>query len=154
MESANMENAKLIVSIVAALVAAASFIISRRADARSKKAEAIKSMLGEKESVAFAALKLLRDGLPANLADRKLLISALMQACVFESSSRARALLYRVIENNRAAYGNEFEEELKTIKEIFDSMDSYKFPKEEFDLGHGRKRISAVERVIVVKTHA
>lgn len=143
-----MESAKLIVSVLAALVAVASFIIARRADARSKKAEAIKHLLGAKESVAFAALKLLRDGLPKDLKDRKLVISALMQACVFAGSDRARALLYRVIEKNRKDFGEEFKAALQSIEETFDSMKSFNFPKEELNLERGRKRISAVGRVV------
>ena len=143
-----METAKIIVSVVTVLIAIASFIIARRADIRSKKAEAIKNLLGEKETVAFAALKLLRDGFPRNSRDRNLIVSAFMQACVFERSDRARALLYRVIEMNRARYGVELREALLSIWKTFDSMEGYGFRKEELDLHTGRNRISAVEKVI------
>lgn len=143
-----METAKLIISVGTVLVAIASFIIARRADVRSKKAEAIKELLGEKESVAFAALKLLRDGLPEDEAERRLVLAALMQACIFEGSDRARALLYRVIEKNRAKFGSELKDALQAIRDTFDSMDSYHFTKEELDLERGRRRISAVEKVI------
>jgi hypothetical protein len=149
-----METAKIIVSVVTVLIAISSFVIARRADIRSKKAEAIKNLLGEKETVAFAALKLLRDGLPRSSRDRNLVISALMQACVFERSDRARALLYRVIEINRAKYGDEFREALLSIWKTFDSMEFYRFRKEELDLDTGRNRIAAVEKVVGIHKHA
>src|ERR671919_257578 len=108
-----METVKLVVSVVSVLLAIAAFVIARRADTRAKKAEAIKELLGEKESVAFAALKLLRDGLPSRVADRQLVLPALMQACVFEGSDRARALLYRVIELNRVKFRDELRSALQ-----------------------------------------
>jgi hypothetical protein len=143
-----METWKLVVSIASALVAIASFVIARRADASAKKAESVKNLLGEKESVAFAALKLLRDGLPDNEADRRLVTSALMQACVFEGSDRARALLYRVIELNRVKYRGEFQDALQKIKDTFNSMETYQFQPDELDLSRGARRISTVERVV------
>lgn len=143
-----MEIAKLLVSVIAVLIAVASFIIARRVDIRAKKAEAVKTLLGNKESVAYAALKLLRDGLPNEAEERRLVLAALMQACVFEGSDRSRALLYRVIELNRAKYRPEIQEAHKTIRDTFDSMDRYQFPKEELNLNRGRIRISAIEKVI------
>lgn len=143
-----MEVVKLVVAVLTVAIAIASFIIARRADVRSKKAEAVKSLLGEKESVAFAALKLLRERLPPNEGDRRLLFAALMQACVFEGSDRARALLYRVIELNRGEFREELRTTLLAIKETFANMDQYEFTKEELDLERGRRRIGAVERVI------
>jgi hypothetical protein len=92
-----METLKILATVAAVLISVASFIIARLAGSRSKKAEEVRNLLGDKESVAFGALKLLRDGFPENPRDRKLVIAALMQACVFEGSDRARALLYRAI---------------------------------------------------------
>lgn len=148
------EAGKLIVSIITVLVSIASFIIARQADARSKKAENIKHLLGEKESVAFAALKLLREGLPAGEAERKLVISALMQACVFEGSDRARALLYRVIEKNHDDNSKEFEDALQSIQDTFNIMNAYNFSKEELNLERGERRIAAVRKVVNRATHA
>ena len=88
-----------------------------------RKLEDVKSLLGEKESVAFAALKLLREGLPAKEGDRRLVLAALMQACVFEGLDRARALLYRVIELNRVQFREELQRALRAINETFASMD-------------------------------
>lgn len=143
-----MEVAKFAVAAAALLISVASFIISRRADARAKRAEAIKSLLGEKESVAFAALKLLRDGLPENDSERQLVIAALMQACVFEGSDRARALLYRAIEAQRTKHREEFRRALKAIEDTFTNMRGYGFAKDELDLSRGERRVAAVKKVI------
>jgi hypothetical protein len=71
-----------------------------------------------------------------------------LQACVFEGSDRARALLYRVIELNRVSFRAEFQDALKNIKETFDSMTRYSFRPEELDLSRGQRRLSVVETVI------
>ena len=147
-----METVQIIVSVVTVLVASASFIVARRSDVRSKKAELIKNLLGEKETVGFAALKLLQDGLPKNKRDRSLVVSSIVQACVFERSDRARALLYRAIEKNREAYGDEFKEALEKMRNTFERMDTYKFTKKELNLETGRTRIVAVDRVINPKS--
>jgi hypothetical protein len=69
-----MEEIRLVVSIVAVLLATASFILARRSDERPRKAEAIKSLLREKETVPFAAPQLLRDGLPESAEEQRLLL--------------------------------------------------------------------------------
>lgn len=143
-----MEEIKLIVSIAAVLLSIASFVFARRSDERTRKAETIKNLLGEKETVAYAALKLLRDGLPEEAEERRILLDAMLQACVFEGSDRARALLYRVIEKNREQYRAEIGKSLQAIRETFKSMDVYKFDKTELDLERGQRRISALQRVV------
>jgi hypothetical protein len=143
-----MEIVKLVIAVTSAVLAVASFVIARRADVRAKKSESIKQLLGERESVAFGALQILRDGLPTEPKDRLLVIAALMQACVFEGSDRTRALLYRVLEVNRIKLRDELRSALQVIRDTFDSMDRYQFVKEELDLDRGRRRIAAVEKVI------
>ena len=71
-----------------------------------------------------------------------------MQACVFEGSDRARALLYRVIELNRVKYHSEFKDALQAIENTFKSMSGYQFQNEELDLSRGHRRISAVAKVV------
>ncbi|MFF5004168.1 hypothetical protein ACFY3G_15150 [Streptomyces phaeochromogenes] len=143
-----METAKGLVAIAALIVSVTSFFVARLADSRAKKAEDVRNLLGSKESVSFGALKLLRDGLPNASADRKLVIAALMQACVLEGSDRARALLYRVIEENRNKYGPEFRDALQTVTDTFASMSGYRFTKEQLDLGRGELRVQAVHIVL------
>jgi hypothetical protein len=53
-----METLKILATVAAVSISVASFIIARLADSRSKKAEEIRNLLGDKESVAFGALKL------------------------------------------------------------------------------------------------
>lgn len=143
-----MSMAGVIVSVVAVIVSSASFITASLANRRARKAEDIQALLGEKETVAFAGLKLLESGLPTDGEQRRILIRAVIQACVFESSDRARALLYRVIECNRDAHRPEFEAALDEIVQTFASMNAYGFNSEELDLRRGERRVSAVQRVI------
>ncbi|MDD7942962.1 hypothetical protein PHK61_31605, partial [Actinomycetospora lutea] len=95
-------------------------------------------------------LKLLRDGLPParDKANRHLAISAILQACLFESSDRARAILYRAIEKNLVEAHDEFKRALAEVVDIFTAMDRYDFDKSELDLARGRRRIETVEKVI------
>ena len=143
-----LEVANLAVAVAAFVLSFAAFVLSQRASALAKRTETITHLLGEKESVAFAALKLLRDGLPADVKHRKLVVAALLQACIIERSDRVRALLYRVIEVNRASYRAEFRVALTFIEETFVSMARYGFTPEELDLKRGGTRLSAVQKVI------
>jgi hypothetical protein len=137
------------VSAMALLLAVLSFYVARGAERRARKAESVKELLGEKETVAFAALKLLRDGLPAERKQRELVVDALIQACVFEGSDRARALLFKVIEENRGTSGPGLAAALERIEGIFTRMDEYRFDRDELDLERGKRRIRAVRRVVL-----
>jgi hypothetical protein len=64
----------------------------------------VKAFLEGKDSIAFVALTLLRDGLPSESKQRKIALAATIRAYVFEGSGRARALLYRVVRLNRVKY--------------------------------------------------
>jgi hypothetical protein len=143
-----MKMATLTVSVVAVIVAIMSFVLAQVAAARSRKAEAVRNLLGEKENVAFGALKLMRDGLPTSDKERKLIVAAVIQACVFEGSDRARALLYRVLELN-SRYHREFLDSLRDVEETFDSMDRYGFTHEQLDLSRGSRRIKTVRAVLM-----
>jgi hypothetical protein len=142
-----MQIASLIVSIVAAAVAGVSFFLAQLADVRSRKAETIRNLLGEKETVAFGALKLMRDGLPNNDKERRLIVDSVIQACLLEGSDRARALLYRVIETNPQRH-SEFIRSLRSLEDTFSSMSQYSFTKEDLDLSRGERRIKAVRKVV------
>lgn len=143
-----MDALRLLVPVLALIVSLASFVVAWMADARSRNAEDVRNLLGEKESVAFGALKLMRDGLPTHPKDRKLLMLALMQACVFEGSDRARALLYRVIQKNRTSYQSELDQALRDVEETFGSMERYEFREDELDLSRGQRRVAAVRKVL------
>ena len=144
-----MADIELATSVTAVVISAASFWFALQADIRSRKAEAIKNLLGEKETVSFAALKLIKQGFPKFDAElRRLLIDAVLQASVLEGSDRARALLYRVIEDNRSRYHRELWDSLKRIRQTFENMERYHFTHEQLDLTKGLMRLDTVQRVI------
>jgi len=116
-----MDAPTVVVPVLALIASAASLGVALRADYRSQKAEAIRNLLGEKETVSFGALKLSRDGFPKSRRDRQLLIEALIQACLLEGSDRARA--YR-------------------------SMAQYAFSPKELDLTNGKRRLAAARKVL------
>lgn len=143
-------------SFLALLVSAISFLTAWCADRRTRKAESIKELLGEKESVAFAALRLNRDGLPKNKRQRNLIIEALIQACIFEGSDRTRALLYFVIQKNYKSYSKQFEHSYKTVASIFKVMGDYKKSTDQstqseiLNLKRGRERLEILRIVLDV----
>ena len=160
-------------SILAFVVSLASFSFAWAASRSAARAEEIKNLLGEKESVAFGALKLLRDGLPGEprtvgprgallqrggrLGDdsrqRALVIGALMSACLFESSDRARALLLSVIEKYRGTpFRGDFEHQYELFKDTIESMKRYDFTPKEFDPGSAEVRLEAVRKVMRYET--
>ena len=77
-----MEETELVVSVAAVRLSLASFWIAQHSAAKARKKEALTHLLGDKETVSYAALKLLRDGLPRRKRERALVISALVQACI------------------------------------------------------------------------
>ncbi|SNS27521.1 hypothetical protein SAMN04488107_2005 [Geodermatophilus saharensis] len=143
-----METAKLVVSILAVVLALASFVVAQHSAAKARRAEDVRNLLGDKETVAFGALKVLRDGLPPQRKSRELLIGAILQACIFERSDRARALLYRVMERERVRYGSEFRAAYQRVEETFTSMSAYGFTPEELDLRRGTKYLNVVKKVL------
>lgn len=142
------ESLKIAISVMALTISMFSLIVAQLASRRAKRAEDIKALLGEKEAVAFAGLRLLRDGLPKNDKQRELVIPALVQACLFEGSDRARALLYMVIERNRPKYGKEIKAAVEGLSHAFERMNSYNFNQDELDLSRGRLRLGALKRVV------
>src|SRR6476469_5409112 len=91
-------------TVIAAIAVVLSYVSGQQANARADEAEKraqrsedITALLGEKETVAFAALKLQNTGLPERLEEQTAMLGAIATACVFTSSDRARALLYDVI---------------------------------------------------------
>ena len=132
----------------AVMVAVSALGLSAYAEHQRRKSEALKELLGEKESVAFAALRLIRDGLPRGMSDRSTTLDAVMQACVFERSDRSRALLYRVLDDNRTTHGEQIDAAYRRIKATFDSMARFGFTREQLDLSNGLVRLETVERVL------
>src|SRR5262245_52342856 len=102
--------------VIAAIAVGLSYVSAQQAarsqaaaELRAAKAEDVTALLGEKETVAFAALKLQKSGLPTDPDERVLMLGAITTACVFTSSDRARALLYDVLHRHRDAGRSEIE---------------------------------------------
>jgi hypothetical protein len=153
------------VDVAAVIVAALALVFSvyslfvlqrerQMAEKRAKDAEDITRLLGENETVAFAALKLQTDGLPPDLEHRKLVLGAMMTACVFTNADRARAILYDVIDmcRNEEPYNSEIREALDNVTRTFRTAQMYDFPRpttldHRFDLSKGMYRLRLVETV-------
>src|SRR5215212_6446530 len=108
------------IALASGFVAFVAVSWSIRETLRARRLENIRDLLGEKETVAFAAVqlmrgqtirtakhnildqttKLLRRLVGMKEEDYSALFDAIICACVFESSDRARALLYDVIYKN------------------------------------------------------
>lgn len=142
-----MTDAEVGLSTAALIISLGSFVFALVRDFRSRRAETVKNLLGEKETVAFAALKIRRKGLPRWKKERKLVIDALMQATLLEKSSRARALVYSVIKENDAKRGAEFDEAFGTLRDIVDSAKRLGLPREQLNLDTAKNRIDAVDTV-------
>ena len=123
-------------------------IKAQEAEALRLKAEDIKLLLGEKETVGFAAVKLLKEGLPKSEADRAQVISALFNGCLFEGSDRARAILFYLIHSNRDLYSNEFESAYDRFYKVITTMNDYGFDKDALDLVKAKLRIKALRTVL------
>jgi hypothetical protein len=136
------------ISAGAFVLAGASFWMAQTASSRSRKSEDVKALLGDRESVAFASLKLLREGVPNSRSDRETVIHAVVQACVFESSNRARALLYRVIAENCTRYPTSIDDAVRSVERTFSDVALYELGKDHIDVRHGLARLDAVKKVI------
>ena len=155
--------AQVIVTSVAVVVSIGSLVFAWHASRRAARAEDIKSLLGEKETVGFGALKILREGLPGERPtrlprpgwwkkrvdqQRELIVTAVIAACVFEGSGRARALLFRVVEKYRTTgFNDEFESKWGDFKKAVDSMKEYDFTKKP-SLTKADRRLEAVRKVL------
>jgi hypothetical protein len=176
---------EVVVAILALIVALASFGFAWAGSREAARAEEIKNLLGEKETVGFGALKLLLEGLPGEPAEldestrrwrsfaidampaplrrmwrrrkarqRDLVIAAIMAACLFERSDRARSLLYRVIDKYRDSdFKSEFDTHFVRLEKTVKLMDCYKFRKQEFNPSTTKLRLSAVEKVLQPTRH-
>ena len=101
--------ATAVISLVATIVALLALSYSRRDRAESQRAleldalrrqqdALLSSLQGDKEAVGFMALQLVRDPQLVTDANRTRLFCALCLAFVFESSSRARALILKALQ--------------------------------------------------------
>jgi hypothetical protein len=128
-------------------VSFSTFAIAEWRNRRARRAERIRNLLGDRSTIAYAALRILDEGLPQKQEERRAIIEAIIHACIFEGSDRARALLYQVIDQNRQ-YRNEFDGALQRVEASFRNMSAFGFEPEELDPALGLRRISAVSKAI------
>ena len=72
-------------------------LFTRAAEERVRKLENVRELLGEKETVAYAALLIGRDGLTDDPTERKLVLDALLLAGLLKGSDRAQAMVFWAI---------------------------------------------------------
>ena len=129
-----------------------TFAIAEWRNRRARRAERIKNLLGDRSTIAYAALRILDEGLPQNEKERTPIIEAIIHACTFEHSDRARALLYQVIVRN-THYRKEFDAALQKVAATFGDMSTFGFDPGELNLVRGLRRISAITKAIKGPPH-
>lgn len=159
-------------TLIAAALAFATVTISTTFNiyqyTQIRKVEAVKNLLGEKETVAYAARKILRDGLPGDLKEqrsmkdnviqrlmrprrlkeRRSLLDAILQACIFEKSDKARVFLYYVVQ---MYYDDEYLiESFCKLEKAYQGIGDYHFNEKQLDLEHNKvhERLKAVKQII------
>lgn len=143
------------IAVAAFLFSLITFLYSekraKKAEKTAAKALDLQRLLGEKEEVAFAALKLLREKLPKNEKERGEIITAIIQACIFERSDRTRAFLYRVISENLTDNRKTFVEEFKKIEGIFNEAQIRGLIAEEDLAKNAKPRLEALGKLILIQ---
>jgi hypothetical protein len=112
------------------------------------KSELLKALQGEKEAVGFTAMHLARKGLPEAPEDREKVILALVQAAVFTSSDRARAMVYAVLRKSLEAHGREIAQQVDLLEEQFKQFAQFDLNQDELDLVRGHRRLAALRKVM------
>lgn len=110
------------------------------------KAEILKALQGEKESVGFTAMHFARVGLPADQHERDQVITSLVQAAVFSGSDRARAMIYHVLRTK--ADNQEVAAAVQNMDRLFGTAEAWGLDPEELDLERGLRRIEALKKAL------
>jgi hypothetical protein len=128
-----MDEIRTAVTAIGVLIAVASLFIARHADRQAKKSTSLMHLLGRKESVAFAAIKLSREGLPKDRDERTVVLQLLMQAIVYESSDRTREILLSTLSEHWKDYSSDIESAHSFVVEKFRSIQKYNYSDEELN---------------------
>ena len=114
-------------------------------DALRRQQEGLMAALqGEKESVGFMALQLARDPNMINESNRTRMLSALCLAFVFESSSRARALVLKTL-RNLSVDDETYEQITSILKEVMADFIAYEDDIGPEELKKYRERLKKLE---------
>ena len=90
-----------IIKAVGPTIAASVFIYNIIKDRKAKKREEVSQFLGDKKPVAYAALKIIREGFKGTSEEISEQIQMVIQGRLFEGSVRARILLYSIVSANK-----------------------------------------------------
>lgn len=135
------------VGIAAVVIAVVSLWFSHRADRRTQRAARIQELLGDKQTVAFGASKLLWEGFPED-ADRPLVVRAVVNAYLFSSSDRARGMLLAALDEHRDEVGEQFGIELTRLTTTYDNVKRFGLSEDELDLHRADERLAALWKVL------
>ena len=149
----NVELLKANGPTITAIIAEVLFFYNREKDKKGQKMQDLNNFLGNKEPVAFAAFKILREkGFKGSEEEKKEQIYTVIQGCLFEGSDRARAILYHVVnkykdEKEYASHFNEaFNHLIETSKEIYE----WKLSENELDCKNFSARMSVLRKIFKV----
>jgi hypothetical protein len=121
--------------------------IVRRLEARNM--ELLRSLQGEKESVAYTALQFLRGGLPKNDSQYKnQVIESLVLGAVFQGSDRARAMIFSVLMDGVEKNKEAIEAAINLVEAKFEQFDDFQLSQMELDLSKARVRLGALKKVL------
>jgi hypothetical protein len=134
-----------VLSLIVAVIGVGFGIIQYR---RAQQLEDVRALLGEKETVGFAAVQLGQRGLPSKEQQRRLVLDAIMQACLFASSDRARVLLYWVMKENLRSHDQEVKVAFRRIDDIWQLVKGYQIDPKQFDMASGDRRLDEIRTVI------
>ena len=134
-----MDEIRTAATAIGVLIAVASFFIARHAERVAKKKASLSHLLGSKETVAFAAMKLSQKGLPSNIEERTTILQLVMQAIIYESSDRTRAILLSTLSSHWKEYKTDIKAAHQFVLEKFHSIEKYKYSSRELNFEHAFK---------------
>ena len=139
------------VAVLALIISILSYLNTWQEKERSRKEAVVKSLQGEKETVAHMAYKISNKEWPASPADadaRDEVMASLCFAWIFESSNRARALVLAALKEMNKDHHDKIETVLESIDLQFSDyarlVSAEESDKESGDrkaVARGRKRL-------------
>ena len=143
-----MDEIRTAATAIGVLIAVASFFIARHAERVATKKASLAHLLGSKETVAFAALKLSQKGLPSNIEERTTILQLVMQAIIYESSDRTRAILLSTLSSHWNEYASDIKAAHQFVLQKFQSIEKYEYSTKELNFERAFKRLNLVQKLI------
>jgi len=134
-------DAKTIVAIIALIISLVSLALTLLNQSRVRLETIIDGLRGDRRSVTFSALQIRLAGLLKQDQFRKSIIASLLLSWNFETSDRARAAVIAALINAKKMYGNDFEDSVSDLKDMFSN---YEQIVEAGDISRGKGRLDDV----------